>query len=258
MPAPATVPEPIITFKLENSKPVDLLDLTGALAAFGETYRDYVAHAGYDVEPGNVRLFIREIRTGSIIADLVSMAEQASWVLSHLDAAAGFVSHFDKLLHYFLYLPSAEVGAPTKREASQVISVMEPVAKDGGANLILNVSGDVHIHTNSQQANAIQNSARRLLGPSVPTNEVHYDELLSLFQVRGDISSTVGDRGIIESISPLPVKLLFASEDVKRQIIGHADNPFQKLFLVDVEAKATEGKVRVYRVLIVKDVFDRD
>jgi len=67
--------EPIIIFKLSNSKPVDLLDLTGSLAAFGEAYSDYVVHAGYDIEPGNVRLFIREIRTWSIIADLVSMAD---------------------------------------------------------------------------------------------------------------------------------------------------------------------------------------
>ena len=37
--------EPIITFKFENSKPVDLLDLTGSLAAFGEAYRDYVTSA---------------------------------------------------------------------------------------------------------------------------------------------------------------------------------------------------------------------
>src|ERR1700730_35859 len=90
--------EPIITFNLENSKPVDLLDLTGSLAAFGEAYSDYVASAGYDIEPGNVRLFIREIRTGSVIAALVSMADQSSWVLSHFDAAAGFVSHFNQIL----------------------------------------------------------------------------------------------------------------------------------------------------------------
>jgi hypothetical protein len=252
--------EAIITFKLENSRPVDLLDLTRSLAAFGEGYLDFVGRAGYDVEPGNVRLFVREIRTGSIIADLASMADQASLILSHLDAAAGFISHFDKILHHFLLLPLARPDAPTKREASQAIAVMEPVAKDGGANLFLNVSGDVHIHNhyNSQQANAIQNSARRFLGESIPTNEVHQDQLLSLFQVRGDASAKVGDRGIIESISPLPVKLLFSSEEVKRQIVEHPDNPFQKLFLVDVEAKAAEGKVRLYRVFAVKDVLDRD
>ena len=247
--------EPIITFKLENSKPVDLLDLTGSLAAFGEAYTDYVASAGYDVEPGNVRLFIREIRTGSVIAALVSMADQASWVLSHFDAAAGFVSHFDQILHHFLLLPSVpHEDAPTKRDAGQAIAVMEPVAKDGGANLFFNVSRDVHVHHyyesryDSQKANAIQNSARRFLGEAIPKNEIYQDEILSLFQVRGDASAKVGDRGVIEPISPRPVKLIFASEEVKRQIIDQPENPFQKLFLVDVEAKATEGRVRLYRI----------
>jgi hypothetical protein len=56
----------------------------------------------------------------------------------------------------------------------------------------------------------------------------------------------------------MPTRLLFASEDVKKQIIGQPENPFQKLFLVDVEAKATEGKVRLYRVFAVKDVLDKD
>jgi len=64
----------------------------------------------------------------------------------------------------------------------------------------------------------------------VPTNEVHQDQILSLSQVRGDVSAKVGDRGIIESISLRPVKLIFASEDVKRQIIEHPDNPFQNYF----------------------------
>jgi hypothetical protein len=258
--------EPIITFNLENSKPVDLLDLTGSLAAFGEAYSDYVVRAGYDIEPGNVRLFIREIKTGSIIAALVSMADQASWVLSHFDAAVGFVSRFNQILHYFLLLPSAShEEAPTKREAAQAIAVMEPAAKDGGSNLFFNISGgDVHIHHyhesryDSQKANAIQNSARRFLGETVPKNEIHQDEILSLFQVRGDVSAKVGDRGIIESISPRPVKLIFTSEEVKRKIVDQPENPFQKLFLVDVEAKATEGKVRLYRIFAVKDVLDRD
>jgi hypothetical protein len=185
------------------------------------------------------------------------MADQASWILSHLDAAAGLVSHFTEILHYFLLLPSASSKIPTKRDSSQAIAVMEPVAEDGGANLFLNVSGDVHIHNhyNSQQANAIQNSARRFLGATPPTNEVYHDQLLSLFQVRGDASANVGDRGVIEAISRTPVKLRFASEEVKRQIVEHPDNPFQKIFLVDV---ATEGKVRFYHVLSVKDVLDRD
>ena len=178
----------------------------------------------------------------------------------------GLFLNLTKYYTTFYLLPSIpHEEAPTKRNAAQAIAVMEPVAKDGGANLFFNVSGDVRVHHHhyesrydSQKANAIQNSARRFLGETVPKNEIHQDEILSLFQVRGDASAKVGDRGIIESISPRPVKLIFASEEVKRQIIDQPENPFQKLFLVDVEAKATEGKVRLYRIFAVKEVLDRD
>jgi hypothetical protein len=56
----------------------------------------------------------------------------------------------------------------------------------------------------------------------------------------------------MEEISPLPAKILFASEEVKNQEIGQPENPFKKLFLVDVQAKAAEGKVRLYQIFAVK------
>jgi energy-converting hydrogenase Eha subunit A len=247
----------VLRFEFRNTRPVDLMDLTASLAAFGDAYQDYVVRAGHDVERGNVRLFIREIHTGSIITEQASYADQASFVLDHLDVAAGFVTHFVDVASYFLGLPSKE--EPTRRDAEQAMAIMEPVAKDGGSQLFLNVLGDVHVHHHydSQQANAIQNGARRYLGPALPTSQVYQDQLLVLHQVRGDAASKVGDRGVIEAIDPTPAKLLFASEQVKAQIVDQPENPFQKIFLVDVEARAAEGKVRLYRILAVKDVIDR-
>ena len=139
---------------------------------------------------------------------------------------------------------------------------MEPVAKDAASQLNITVAGSMVVHNhytyNSQQANAIQNNAHRFLGPYLPTSQIYHDEILSLYQVRGVASAKVGDKGIIEAISPIPTKLVFASEDVKKQIIDQPENPFQKLFLVDVETKASEGKVRLYRVFSVKEVVDKD
>lgn len=249
--------ESVLRFEFRNTRPVDLMDLTASLAAFGDAYQDYVVRSGHDIERGNVRLFVKEIRTGSIITELASYADQASFVLSHLDVAAGFVSHFVDVASYFLGLPNK--AEPTRREAAQAMAIMEPVAKDGGSQLFLNVVGDVHIHNHydSQQANAIQNAARRRLGPPLPTSQVYQDQLLVLYQVRGDPAAKVGDRGVIEAIDPSPAKLLFASEQVKAQIVDQAENPFQKIFVVDVDARAAEGKVRLYRVLAVKDVLDR-
>jgi hypothetical protein len=79
---------PIVRFELQNKSPVDLLDLTAALAAFGESYQDFVFDAGFDGEPGNVRFFIKEIRSGSIIADLISKSDQVSLVMQHRCFAA--------------------------------------------------------------------------------------------------------------------------------------------------------------------------
>lgn len=119
-----SAPDPVITYKLENSRPVDLLDLTTSLSAFGEAYRDYVARSGLELMPSNVRLVVRDIRAGSIIADLASLSDQISWLLHHADLAAGFVDHFDQVLRYFLLPASMEIAAPTKREAVQAISVI--------------------------------------------------------------------------------------------------------------------------------------
>jgi hypothetical protein len=113
-----------------------------------------------------------------------------------------------------------------------------------------------HHHYNSQQANAVQNSARRYLGPRIPTTEVRHDVLLRLHQVRGGVSSKVGDLGIIEELSPARVKLSFASEEAKRKILEQPF-PFESIFVVDVEVKASEGKPAMYRILTVKDAFLR-
>jgi hypothetical protein len=224
-PAGCVAHDPIITFKLENTKPVNLIDLTGALVAFEECYRNYVTLAGYDVDPRTVSLFVREFGAGRIIADLTSMADPASPALSQLETGAGFVSHFDKMIGFFQVLAAVGADVPTAREAVQVISIMEPVAKDRAAYLHLYANGELDVRRpyDSRQAQAVQKMARRFLGAD-GENEIPSEELLSLFEIRGEAPAKAGDR---------------------------------RLFLVDAELKSQNGKVRLYRVLKVRDVVSR-
>ena len=225
-PAGCVAHDPIITFKLENTKPVNLIDLTSALAAFEECYHNYVIQEGYEVDPGSVRLFVRELGTGHIVADLASKADLDSPALSQLETAAGFISHFDKILGYFQLSPPLCADVPTAREADQVISIMEPVAKDRAACLHLYANGELDTRSpyNSQQAQAVQRMARHFLATNGPQNEISSEEFLSLFHARDEAPVKTGD---------------------------------QKLFLVDAELKSDNGKVQLYRVLKVKDFFGR-
>ena len=69
--------------------------------------------------------------------------------------------------------------------------------------------------------------------------------------------SHLGDKGIIEIVSKLPVKLLFTSEEIKKGILTAPENPFQRVFVVDVEVKTLDHKPALYKVLALKDSFEK-
>lgn len=274
-PGSATQPhEGLLTFKFDNTAPVALDDLTVSLSALAQFYEDYLTASGKAPPEEGVRLYVRDLRTGSIIAVLQAIADQGRLLFGehgviptitsafdHADTLAGFLGTLNEVVQFFLgTLDLSE--KPTKKEAEQIIKILEPVAKDNASQLNVQFSGtthiaEIHYHYNSQQANAAQNNARRYLGPEVPTNQILHDEVLVLHQVRGDPKSKAGDRGIIESVSKSPVKLWFASEEIKKAILDSPENPFQKAFIVDSEVKTVDDKPALYKVLAVKDIFDR-
>jgi hypothetical protein len=101
----ASLPEEAtIRFEVQNSKPVDLFDLTSALSAFGEAYQDHLIQSGVDLDKDHLRLYVKEIRAGSIITDLISLAPQVSFIIDHIDVAVGFVTHLNEVMHF---LPSS-------------------------------------------------------------------------------------------------------------------------------------------------------
>jgi hypothetical protein len=161
-----------LTFKFENKGPVALDDLTMSLKALSQSYEDYLVAAGLVPPEEGVKLYVHELRTGSIIATLQALADQAhfvfgdkgvgdvvSYLFDHADTIAAFVTHLSEVVNFFLGVRSAE-EPPTKREADQIIKLFEPLAKDNAAQLAIQFNGTVNIGTvnvtyNSQQANAV-------------------------------------------------------------------------------------------------------
>jgi hypothetical protein len=254
--------EPTLRVEYKNERPVELLDLTTSLAALGQSYEDFVTTAGFDPLPGNVRLYVREIRTGSIIAELKSMLDQASFVVEHKELFAAFLGNFNDLVTFFLLGKEAIPGwKPSRREAERTAQVFEPIAKDSASQLIMQVAGDVHVHQtyvyNSQQANAVQNKVRRFLGPSVPQVVTFQKEPLYLVQVRDDPKGQVGDRGVIEKFSDKPVKLQFMNETAKREVLESSENPFKLVFIVDGEVGYVGDRPAQYKINHVHEHFPR-
>jgi hypothetical protein len=269
----------LLTVKFDNKAPIALEDLTASLNALAQSYEDYVAATGEASPEAGVKLYVHNLRTGTITAVLQAIADQGHLLFGehgvvpavqsafeHADTIGGFIVSLNDVIQFFL--GNQDKNQPSKKEAEQVVKILEPIAKDNGSQLTVGFGGSVaihgpaflgpvHFHYTSQEANAAQNSARRYLGPTLPSNRTLRDELLTLHQVRGDTKARSGDKGIIESISKTPVKLLFSSEDIKKGILDSPDNPFQRVFVVDVDVKTVDGKPALYKVLALKDSFDR-
>lgn len=253
----------MLTVEVKNSRPVDLIDLTSSLAAFAEAFKDFANEKTGDPLPDNMRLYVKEIRSGSIIADLIALNDQAEWLLKHAEVFGAFAANLNDIANFFLGKPNELQDAPTAKQAKQISHIIDPIAKDHGSqmNVIVSSGGVVNINNvtiNSTEANAIQNKVANYIAPKLPAQMGMADQLLVLEQVKNNPSSKSGDRGIIETISTKAVKLQFVSEEVKRKILEIKENPLQCVFLVDVDVRSIEGKPMLYRILEVKDIIERD
>lgn len=254
----------VLRVEIRNTKPVDLIDLTTSLMALGQSFSDYATAKTGDPLPDNMRLYVKKMRSGSVIAELVTLTEQAQWIAEHVEVLAGFVGNLDDIMKFFMGKTDVPAEAPTKRQAGHLVSIVEPIAKDSGAQLNINVMDggtvSIHqtIHVTSLDANAMQNGAKRFLGPALPSNYVAVDQLMVLEQVKNRAKAQTGDWGIIEVITDRPVKLRFLSADAKRRVLElDHENPLQCAFLVDVEVRSVEGRPVLYQVIEVKDVIPK-
>lgn len=146
--------------------------------------------------------------------------------------------------------------AITPSSVERISTIVEPVARDMGSNLTINVvvsgnSAPVTIQPiiiSSERANALQSSARRFLGPPFPSSGSFQGELLQLHQMKGDIRAKTGDRGVIEKFSSKPVKLHFMTPEVKAAIVDQQDNPFRMAYVVDGEVGTIGGEPTLYKI----------
>lgn len=249
----------MLTFVVENKRPVDLQDLASSMSAFAREFTEYASDRGAPAAD-QFRLGVREIRSGSIIADLVPMSEQLTWVVDHAEIIGGFVTHVKEIIEFLLYLKGK---APSKKQAERVAQIVEPVAKDAGAvtNIIAQTGAVVfnNCTINSVDANAIQNAARRFVGPAMPAEAIEKGVILTLAQVKNDPSSKTGDKGVIEKISHRPAKLHFLTSDAKAAIIDmEGRNPFRCAFLVDAKVHFIDGIPKLYEIHAVRDVIPLD
>jgi len=243
---------------IKNELPVALTDLTLSLLAVGHQFEAFVeAELPADM-PVASELLVKEVRTGSIVFELVAQALPLAPLFWQGGALLEWANYAKDTIMWLLAKAESPPRNLTKNDLKQWHSILEPVAKDHGSQLNFTVSdgGTVinHFFVNSQEANAAQSRITREIGAlEEPNNTIFKKRVMTWYQAKFDNSSQTGNKAVIESISTRPLRVVFDNNAVKNEMFEQGveySKPWHQLaYIVDVQVQTISGQPRVATIL---------
>lgn len=252
-----------LNIEIKNKDPLELIDLTKSLIALGTQFNRFVVKSGIS-EVRESKLYVKEIKTGSIIFDLYEYSPVGIIpFLENANTIKDFATHLKNVVNYFLKKEGEKPEMDTA-DYKEFSSILNPIAKDSASqfNLSTNINGDVHLHfhVDSIAANALQNifTKEMSLLKTPEQNEVTSKVLFYWHQAKSDVKAVKGNKGVIESISKKPLNVIFDNDAIKEQMLKGEANPLTHVFVVDVKVDTVMEIPSVYKIMNIHQVIDRD
>lgn len=270
---PMTKGDSHIVLKIDTRNPIELSDFVAAFVGIGHQFEQFYDRE-HPSDRGAIRFYVREVRAGSIIAELVpylatagTLLTGAMMAISYANELATFVDTYGaKLKKYFK--PGGREASAVKGDLADYLRTVEAIAHDPNATLSLTVFDDGKQRAAFQFDTSEAREAERNLHEhrkelELTTNADH-ERVLMVFKRTNVAHATTGKRSgdlvQIESINPKPLPIVYASnlaeERIRHEIADADDNVYKKGFDVDVNVEMRDGKPIAYRLVTVHDVID--
>jgi len=254
-----------LIIKIENKRPIELFDLTKSLVSLATQFDSYVEKYADCKESREAKLYVKEIKSGSVILELVEFAMIGMLpFLENTNTIIGFAKHCRDVINYFL---NGEGNKPVLNptDYKEFSTILTPIAKDNGSqfNLSTTINGNVELYfnINSTESNALQNKFKNEIEQlRLPehNDEIKSSVLLTWFQARNDLKSKIGNKGVVEELSKKPLNITFDNEEIK-EVMLHGDlNPFNTAYVVDVKIQTVQDKPAAYKIVKLHESFDLD
>lgn len=243
----------VLTFEIRNDQPVELTDLTSALTALGHQYSRYLAAQDYRFTKQESKLYVKQIRSGSIIAELAGYAATHHKEVAEFAKSGASVVGFAKQL--VGAIKSLKDGGKTATQLPQkdlrdLAKIVDVTASDpkGSLHIEAREHGTVNINVtlNSVEANAVQNQATRLIEAQKLPTETTFPRVLLYWHTASLGNSNTG---VIEKVTDKPLPVTIDNDEWKKQMLAGKTNPLLIGFIVDVEVLYVRGEPKVYRVI---------
>lgn len=262
-----------IILTVETEEPIDLKDFVSAFTSLSSQFEKFIGREYSDLSR-ETRMFVKEVRHGSAIVELVPLLVPLAPLVATMDNALiveQFVRTYGaRISRYFS--SGGRDEAATKGDLNDLMGAVAAIANDpNGQTNIEAVAFDktekrtrAAIRFNTQQAVAAREQLEQHKAEMDATQRADHDRVLMCFTRPdiGDVSvgKRSGERVVVESLSPRALPLIYgasmAEERIKDEIRNSEDNVFKRGFVVDVNVEIRGGKPVGYAVKHVHQIID--
>ena len=262
-----------LVLKIDTKDPIELREFVSLFVGLGNKFEQHYARE-HSVARGTAKFYIREIRSGSIIAELVPYFMPASAGL-----AAGFaaISKANELVSFveniskgfkFLRRTNGRLPGASKTDLNDYLRTVEAVAHDPDASLSLAVFDDgekqISFGFNTQEARRAETNLLQQKREMETVDDADHQRVLMVFTRTNVAHAKTGQKSgelvEIESLHPRPLPIVYASklaeERIRHEVADADENVYKKAFDVDVNVELRGGKPIAYRLVAVHSVID--
>ncbi|MBX3584744.1 MAG: hypothetical protein KF810_22950 [Rhizobiaceae bacterium] len=258
-----------LTITLDLDDPVEIGDFASLFAGIGGQFDDYIRENHPDLK-GRAQMYVREVRRGSIVADLFPNIPDLIEYMDDALIVLAFGALFSKRIRALIgghHLPDAK-----KSDLHEIGKTIRAVAHDSGGQMRIESLkfqqgvwvNNLEIEIDTQEARAAEKTIEDQKRALDVVASVDYERVLMTFERSRKSDSTVnkatGELVVIAEVSDKPKALIYASDlaeqKIKHEIHEADDNIYKKGFVVDANARLNNGRVVAYAVTAVHQVID--
>lgn len=268
---------PFLKLHIDPDEPLELSELTCALAALSHQYQIFATAEGLAGRATDAKLLIPSVSHGSIDINLVpdfhAIAATIGPLMPQILGQAELIEKFTKRIKWLLDLFSREERAggeqTTVRDCDDAINLVNPIAQHGGHqtfNIHNGPTTSVVIQIDAKAAKEIARIAsnkKALLTEKTPDKRQRVSMIWA--QLARDAAKTDGatspDKAVIADLdrSSRPVFFTDETSSLKKEMIDDEENPYKKVFFVDVEvSRLPSGRIGNYKITGYHGKEDKD
>ena len=210
---------PYIELRLHLEEPPELFALVSAFTAIGNQYEQYIKESHKNLH-GDTRLFVREIRKGSIVLDLIPIILPLIENMDRVLIIDEFVRRYGGMLAN--YMSGHDEPVPSKSALKDFMGQVGIIATDPNGRSTISsaiyhetkVTKRVEMTFDTSQARTARDTIQRQMAAiDLPAYEMHDRVFMRVFQsnlndpVVG--SHKTGEKAIIADISEKPLALIY-------------------------------------------------